>query len=354
MQTMPPPANLYDHLNTAVILADEEHRLCLVNIAAQALFSRSKKQLLGVPLGQVLDFVNLDYQRIEAVTRRNEDFAAVQMALRVSRQYQLTADVNASCIVVDNRPHLLLEIRLVDQQLRISKEDQQWAQQHAAQALIRGLAHEIKNPLGGLRGAAQLLERQLKDEKLREYTQLIMAQADRLGTLVDNLLGPNHRPDFAFANVHRVLEQVRQLLVLDKAHGVVIARDYDPSIPELLMDANMLQQAVLNIAQNGIQAMGGEGRLVLRSRIEPGITIQGVKHALCVVISVIDSGPGVPEPLRDSLFYPLVTGRDEGTGLGLSISQRLVEQHKGKIELTSAPGHTEFKIYLPIGTQEQG
>jgi two-component system nitrogen regulation sensor histidine kinase GlnL len=200
-----------------------------------------------------------------------------------------------------------MELRKIDQQKRISQELQQHAQQLAARDLVRGLAHEIKNPLGGLRGAAQLLEKALPDAHLKEYTGIIIAQADRLRNLVDRLLGPQRPGRHQVHNVHSVLEQVRRLVEMELPPGIRIERDYDPSIPDFEMEPDQLQQAFLNIVRNAVEAMGSEGHIRLKTRTVFQITIHGKRYRLAAEIKIIDNGPGIPEQIRDTLFYPMAT-----------------------------------------------
>jgi two-component system nitrogen regulation sensor histidine kinase GlnL len=226
-------------------------------------------------------------------------------------------------------------------------------QQHqhlAARELIRGLAHEIKNPLGGLRGAAQLLEETLNEEQ-KEYTQLIIAQADRLRNLVDRLLGPYKPPQRLVSNMHQIIERVSQLAQMDNPSGVQFVRDYDPSIPDFLLDPELIEQSLLNIVRNAQQVLPNGGQIVLQSRILHQHTIHGRRHRLVATIKVIDNGPGIPADIKDTLFYPMVSGKPGGTGLGLSIAQTLIHQHDGWIDCESWPGRTEFTLYLPINSQ---
>ena len=229
------------------------------------------------------------------------------------------------------------------------------AQHQAARAVVRGLAHEIKNPLGGLRGAAQLLERELSDESLKEYTRVIIGEADRLRNLVNRMLGPNTLPQKALINIHHVLERVRSVVLADTpvgalnaAPGVRIIRDYDPSIPDFQADRDQLIQAVLNIVRNAVQAVGDTGDITLRTRIQRQATISQQRYKLAVRIDIVDNGPGIPTDMLENIFYPLVTGRPEGTGLGLSIAQSLINQHQGLIECTSRSGQTIFTLLLPL------
>jgi len=216
---------------------------------------------------------------------------------------------------------------------------------------LRGLAHEVKNPLGGLRGAAQLLERELPDPALREYTQVIIGEADRLQQLVDNILGPNRIPDRTLVNVHEILEHVRKLVAAEAGTDITLLTDYDPSIPEGYMDRNQIVQAVLNIVRNAVQAVGTQGEVILRTRTESHVLIGDVTHKLVALIEVIDNGSGIPPDMLEQIFYPMVTTRASGSGLGLSISQSIISHHGGLIRCQSSPGVTTFRISLPI--QEQ-
>ena len=243
---------------------------------------------------------------------------------------------------------ILVELQQIDRQLRISKEEQLLAQQNISRMLIKGLAHEIKNPLGGIRGAAQLLELELHDPELKEYTQIIIQESDRLKSLMDKMLGPNKPAKKQSLNIHQVLERVRQLVNAEAGNNINIATDYDPSIPELNADKNQLIQAVLNIVQNAVQAMPQGGKIVMRTRIQRHLTIGRKRYKLIAKVDIIDNGPGINNELMNQIFYPLITSRAEGTGLGLSIAQSLINQHNGLIECESKPENTVFSIYLPL------
>ncbi len=214
---------------------------------------------------------------------------------------------------------------------------------------MRGPAHEIKNPLGGLRGAAQLLSKALPDPSLLEYTKVIIEQADRLRNLVDRLLGPQLPGTRVTESIHKVAERVVTLVSMELPDNVRLIRDYDPSLPELAHDPDQIEQVLLNIVRNALQALGPEGgEIILRTRTAFQLTLHGERYRLAARIDVEDNGPGIPPHLQDTLFYPMVSGREGGTGLGLSIARNLIDQHSGKIEFTSWPGHTEFSVYLPI------
>ncbi|MGL4756114.1 MAG: nitrogen regulation protein NR(II) [Aeromonadaceae bacterium] len=341
------PGTLLDNLLTAVVLLDTNLVVHYVNPAAEQLLGISARRVLQHRLEQVVEYISLDLERLRSCLRLGQGFTDNEVTLVIEGEPRLV-EVSVVAIYEQREQLALMELRKIDQQKRISQELQQHAQQLAARDLVRGLAHEIKNPLGGLRGAAQLLEKALPDEHLKEYTGIIIAQADRLRNLVDRLLGPQRPGRHQVHNVHSVLEQVRRLVELEAPHGIKLIRDYDPSIPDFEMEPDQLQQAFLNIVRNAVEAMGGQGEIRLKTRTVFQITIHGKRYRLAAEIKIIDNGPGIPEQIRDTLFYPMVTGKDGGTGLGLSIAQNLIDQHKGRIECVSWPGHTEFSIYLPL------
>jgi two-component system nitrogen regulation sensor histidine kinase GlnL len=347
--------NLLNSLATAVLVIDQQLGIRYANLAAQSLLEHSDNQLLGNTLTQFMSHSSLTTSRLEHALQYDEGFSDSEVLFVFSEGRHVLGDLTVTNFNFDGSNALLLEIKVVDQQKRISQESQQWAQQQAARELIRGLAHEIKNPLGGVRGAAQLLQKQLPDPELIEFTQVIIEQSDRLTKLVDRLLGPNSLPHFQWINIHQVLETIHKLVTFDHTHNITIHRDYDPSIPDMLIDKDMLQQAILNIVRNSIQALQDldyPGEIKIETRIKRQLTIHGVKHPLAVKVKIIDNGPGIPLELKDTLFYPMVTGKANGTGLGLSIAQTLIDHHKGKIDVESWPGHTEFKVYLPIDKKE--
>jgi two-component system nitrogen regulation sensor histidine kinase GlnL len=245
------------------------------------------------------------------------------------------------------RKYLLLEISDATQRQRITRENELMARLDSSRQMVRQLAHEIKNPLGGLRGAAQLLERELH-ESLREYTGVIISEADRLTALVDSMIGPTRAPQKTRINIHEICEHVFRLLRSEARAGVLVERDYDPSLPNAEVDANQIIQALLNIARNALLAVGERGRIVIRTRIAANVNIGATRHKLAASLQVEDNGPGVPPDIADTIFFPLVTGRANGTGLGLAVSQDLVTRHGGLIEFESKPGRTVFTILLPL------
>jgi two-component system nitrogen regulation sensor histidine kinase GlnL len=340
---------MLDNLVTAVVLLERNLEVIYANPTAEQLLGQSQKRLIGQDFRSLITHTSLDLSSLSDVLQSGQSFTDNEVTLVVDHKPNLV-EFSATTLKIDDQQMLLIELKQIDQQKKISQEMHQHAQQQAAKELVRGLAHEIKNPLGGLRGAAQLLEKELPDPELKEFTTIIIEQADRLRNLVDRLLGPQRPGKNVVHNVHSVLEKVRQLVVLDLPEGVILERDYDPSIPDFEMEHEQLQQAFLNIVQNAVQALKGQdnGVIKLSTRTAHQITIAGNRYRLSAEIKIIDNGPGVPPELADTLFYPMVTGRDGGTGLGLSIAQNLINQHKGKIDFVSWPGHTEFTIHLPL------
>ncbi|MCX7140464.1 MAG: nitrogen regulation protein NR(II) [Proteobacteria bacterium] len=336
-----------DLLATSVVLVDEELRIVHANSAAENLFAFSLKSVSGLPLAQL--FADADDFVASLNAARENNWSYTGRDLTLTRPGHASLQLN--CVVTpteDARARLLIEFRTIDQQIRIAREQRQMDQQRANRELIRNLAHEIRNPLGGLRGSAQLLERELERPELREYTQVIIKEADRLQALMDRLLTPHKQPQIALLNIHEVLERVRSLVLAEFPDGISIERDYDASLPELHGDKEQLIQALLNIARNAAQALSGKGRIEFRTRAARQVTLAKQRYKLALELHVIDDGPGIPEELRERIFYPLVSGRDGGSGLGLTLSQTFVQYHHGTIECESKPGRTCFTIMLPL------
>ena len=243
---------------------------------------------------------------------------------------------------------LIVEMTDVTRRARITRENALLIQHGAGRQMVRQLAHEIKNPLGGLRGAAQLLGRQLDSDELREYTDVIISEADRLAGLVDTLLGPGGPPNKKPVNVHELLEYVLRLLAPDLDDAIVVRRDYDPGLPAIDLDRDQIVQALINLVRNAATALEGRGNLTLRTRAELNFTIGDTRHPVVTTIEIEDDGPGIPADLQDSVFYPLVTSRPDGTGLGLPAAQELLSRHGGLIEFDSRPGRTVFFVRVPL------
>ena len=338
-----------NHLTTAIMVLDAQLQVQHFNTACCALLSIGEKRLQNHYFPALFQFSDLHASHLISTLTTKQGFGVSDVNCVLPDGRHILIDITASALETE-LPALLIELRQVDQQRKISMESLQQHQHLAARELIRGLAHEIKNPLGGLRGAAQLLEETLNEEQ-KEYTQLIIAQADRLRNLVDRLLGPYKPPQRLVSNLHQIIERVSQLAQMDNPSGVQFVRDYDPSIPDFMLDPELIEQSLLNIVRNAQQVLPEGGQIVLQSRILHQHTIHGRRHRLVATIKVIDNGPGIPADIKDTLFYPMVSGKPGGTGLGLSIAQTLIHQHDGWIDCESWPGRTEFTIYLPINSQ---
>jgi len=332
-----------DLLATAVVVLDDDYVVRYANPAAENLLTAGVRSLIGHPfLGFFAERTELERALDEARVIHWDYSARNVTYVRTGRE-----PVPFSCTVTRIDAFglgLLAELRPIQEQLRIEREARLESEQQSNRELIRNLAHEIKNPLGGLRGSAQLLERELERPELREYTQVIIKEADRLQLLMDRMLTPHRAPHLEPLGLHEVLERVRSLVRAE--FGIEIVRDYDPSLPELMGDREQLIQAVLNIARNAAQV--GAQSVTFRTRIMRNITIRKQRYRLALELQVIDDGPGVAEEIQDRIFNPLVSGREGGTGLGLSLAQTFVHYHQGVIEFESRPGRTTFRILLPL------
>ena len=340
------PYNGLELLNTAVLMLDESLTVTYANPAAETLFAQGRKQMVGVPLANALPNNDEFVQRLVHAMQAQAGFNDNDLLLEVEGY-----PVHLHCVISpteSGEARLVLEFRELQQQLKIAREAKMLEQQQANRELIRNLAHEIKNPLGGIRGAAQLLERELGDPELREFTQVIVKETDRLQALMNRLLTPNRLPQLQSVNIHEVMERVRTLLHAEFPEGLAIKRDYDTSLPEVTGDKEQLIQAILNVARNAAQATGGLGEIRMITRIARQVTIARQRFRHAIAVSIEDDGPGVPPELAERIFYPLVSGRQGGTGLGLSLAQSFVSQHLGLIEFESVPGRTRFTILLPV------
>ena len=343
--TLPDAGQILNSLINSILLVDDELAVHYANPAAQQLLAQSARKLFGTPLPELLSYFSLNIGLMQESLQAGQGFTDNKVTLVIDGRSHILS------LTAQRLPEglILLEMAPMDNQRRLSQEQLQHAQQIAARDLVRGLAHEIKNPLGGLRGAAQLLTKALPDPALAEYTNVIIEQADRLRNLVDRLLGPQQPGMHVTESIHKVAERVVKLVSMELPENVTLVRDYDPSLPELAHDPDQIEQVLLNIVRNALQALGPEGgEIILRTRTAFQLTLHGVRYRLAARIDVEDNGPGIPSHLQDTLFYPMVSGREGGTGLGLSIARSLIDQHSGKIEFTSWPGHTEFSVFLPI------
>ena len=330
-------------LATAVVALDEEFIVRFANPAAESLLATGAKSLLGQPFLQLFAEREALERALADALNTHWDYSAQNVTYTRPGREPLPLACSMTRIEVHGLA-LLAELRPIEEQLRYAREERLVFEQQANRELLRNLAHEIKNPLGGLRGSAQLLERELDKPELREYTQVIIQEADRLQRLMDRMLTPHRTPRVEPVGIHEVLERVRSLVRAE--FGVDIRRDYDPSLPDIVGDREQLIQAVLNIARNAAQVRATQ--IAFRTRAVRQVTILRHRHKLALDLQIIDDGPGVPEEIRDRIFNPLVSGREGGTGLGLSLAQTFVQYHQGVIEFESRPGRTIFRILLPL------
>ncbi|WP_417661871.1 nitrogen regulation protein NR(II) [Pseudomonas sp.] len=347
---------LLDNLTTATLLLDAELRLEYMNPAAEMLLAVSGQRSHGQFISELFTESAEALSSLRQAVDEAHPFNKREAVLTSVSGQTLTVDYAVTPVISRGKTLLLLEVFPRDRMLRITKEEAQLSKQETTKLLVRGLAHEIKNPLGGIRGAAQLLARELPEENLKDYTNVIIEEADRLRNLVDRMLGSNKLPSLSMTNVHEVLERVSSLVEAESQGCITLVRDYDPSIPDVLIDREQMIQAMLNIVRNAMQALSPLsdmrlGRITLRTRALRQFTIGHVRHRLVTKIEIIDNGPGIPPELQETIFFPMVSGRADGTGLGLAITQNIISQHQGLIECESHPGHTVFTIFLPL---EQG
>ena len=345
----------FDHLATMVAVVDTQGLCSFANSALEEALGLSRRHVLGACVFDWFVEDNLLRETVAAVA--SNQFSTSRLEGHLRRPPVSNADALAVHVIVNQMGlggQVVIELIEIEQQARQDREERALDQAQANKELIRNLAHEIKNPLGGIRGAAQLLEMEIGSKPLTEYTQVIIKEADRLQVLVDRLLAPHRKPHIVSdMNIHEVCERVRALIVAEFPKGLQVLRDYDISIPNFLGDPEQLIQTVLNIAHNAAQALTdrlaqGDARIIIRTRIARQVTLGKQRFRLALELHVEDNGPGIPESLRDRIFYPLVSGREGGSGLGLTLAQTFVQQHQGIIECESTPGQTIFKIVMPL------
>ncbi len=346
--------DLLDAMVTSVFVLDNALKVDYLNTAAQTLLGLSPNQAIGRPISELTRGGDILLPLFERARAGSDGVVQRELALPGPGGVDRILDCAVTQIAIGGagQTRILLEIEDITQLRRQTRENALMAQLGGSRLMVRQLAHEIKNPLGGLRGAAQLLERELRDPGLREYTRVIISEADRLTNLLDSMLGPGRPPAKTLINVHELLERVYHLLRSEAPPGVAVDRDYDPSLPPLTLDPNHIIQAMLNLGRNALQALSSGGvkapRLVLKTRAAINVSVGPKRHKLVASIQFEDNGPGVLPEIRETIFYPLVSGRTDGTGLGLGIAQDLVSRHGGLIEFDSAPGRTVFTISLPM------
>ena len=345
--------NAFDLLATPVAVMQGQGRVQFVNAALEDALGMSRRTLFDTHLPDY--FMDPQPLIMALAGAQSNEFAALRFEAQLRRlHHEDPLPVHVIVAPSDQPDEVIVELLPVEQQTRQEREERLLEQAQANKELIRNLAHEIKNPLGGIRGSAQLLEMELDSKELTEYTQVIIREADRLQTLVDRLLAPHRRPHVVGdVNIHEVCERVRALILAEFPKGLKVVRDYDISIPEFRGDREQLIQAVLNIAHNAAQALQdriaqGDGQILLKSRILRQVTFGKQRYRLALELHVSDNGPGVPDSIKDRIFFPLISGREGGSGLGLTLAQTFVQQHHGMIECDSEPGRTDFKILIPL------
>jgi two-component system nitrogen regulation sensor histidine kinase GlnL len=347
-----PSFQAFDLLATLIAVVRTDGHVVFANAALEDVMGVSRRHIEGAQLSSFFTEEEGFEHALEGA--QNRAFAALRYEAHLDRPAQEPLPVHVIVTPTDREDEVLVELLPLEQQARQDREERLIDQAQANKELIRNLAHEIKNPLGGIRGAAQLLQMEIEGKDLVEYTQVIIHEADRLQLLVDRLLAPHRRPHVVGdVNIHEVFERVRSLILAEFPRGLKVVRDYDTSIPELRGDREQLIQAVLNIAHNAAQALAervaeGTAEIVLRSRVARQVTFGKQRYRLALELHVIDNGPGIPLEIKDKLFFPLVSGRDGGSGLGLNLAQTFVQQHHGLIECDSVVGRTDFKILIPL------
>ena len=349
MSANPLAKQILDNLTSSVLMLDEDLFISYMNPAAEMLLEGTVRRLQNRPIQDWLCSSEDELVVLRESLQSGHPYSKRESRLITLNGQELTVDYSVNPVPDFG---LLLEIQARDRLIRIEREEELLSRHANARTLIRGLAHEIKNPLGGIRGAAQLLERELDDESLHEYTSIIIDEADRLRNLVDRMLGPHKLPKIESVNIHAILERVCSLVEVESANKIEFVRDYDPSIPEFEGDREQLIQAILNISRNAMQALlesqPAAPKIIFRTRALRQITLGTERHRLVCSVEIIDNGPGIPDEILSSIFYPMVTGRAEGTGLGLSIAQSIMNQHRGLIECNTEPGETRFQLFIPL------
>lgn len=357
--TLPIHACLLDNMNTGLLLLDQDLCLQYINPAAEAILAISDNRCQGLPFSQFLYEPEQILSILNKALESDESYVHREASLHLHNHTSITLDLSISLMQMaqpkedkSKERFVLIELQHQDRLKNITNEQQFVHQQRTTRSFLRGLAHEIKNPLGGIRGGAQLLERELPNQALQEYTQVIIAEADRLRDLVDKMLGSNKKPNIEPINIHQALERVTQLILAQAHNKLTVIKDYDPSIPDVLADQNQIIQAMLNISQNAQQVMEehqtDSPTITLTTRVIRKFTLNNHTYRLVLRIDIADNGPGIPDKLQGQLFYPMVSGRADGTGLGLSISQNIINQFGGIIKYKNAQQGAVFSVYLPL------
>ena len=341
-------------LSTAIVLLDERWTILFTNQAAENLFQVSSAHVQDRCFIDLMENGAELTETLHNAIKTNQTYTRRQATLILPGKEDVTVDLTVTPITDSDQQRVLVELTPMDRYLRIDRDAALQEHHEVTKQMVRGLAHEIKNPLGGIKGSAQLLAKELPDEALQEYTNIIIEEADRLTSLVDRMLGPTSLPTKRLANIHEILERTAKLIELEGTDSLTVSRDYDPSIPEIFVDAELMLQALLNLARNAMQCLEGTPYPTIEfvTRTERQFTISGQRHKVVLRIDICDNGPGVSPDIQDHLFYPMISQRPGGTGLGLTLAQSIVNHHGGLIEFNSAPGATVFRVIIPLEQTE--
>lgn len=344
---------IIENLRAAVLLVDNQHIVRSVNLAAETMFLQSRRTLVGKQLSSVVPAESVRRCVAECL-QNNMQYTLREIEIELSDS-DVLVDISLSCVTTPQaEPAALIEINSINRISRFMREENQLERQQSFRLMMRSLAHEIKNPLGGIRGAAQLLQRETGDPDKQHLTEILIKEADRLTRLVDRVMGSRDQLKVEPVNIHEVLEHVVQLTEANLSREILVERNYDPALPEINLDREQMIQAVLNIVGNAVEAQAGAEhiKLGIRTQFERFVTLNRRMFRQVLKISIWDEGPGIPEKIKDVLFDPLISGRADGSGLGLSITQEIVQRHKGLVQLDELEARTCFSIYLPYGNAE--
>ncbi len=345
-------------LNTGIIILDRSLEILSINSSALSFLDTSEMSAIGTKIDQVFYEEPDSFKDFKNSLKEHRGFTKIDALLHLKKGKKVLCDYSIHPILEGSQDGLLIEIINKEASSELIERYRMQSNQQISQDFVRGMAHEIKNPLSGIRGSAQLLSNKLKDIQQMEYTDIIIKQTDRLTALVDSILGPNQKPDFKWQNIHYPIENVINLIEKESTYkNIKVLKDFDPSIPELFIDSYLIENSILNLVKNARDALmesnTASPKIEIITRISHGEIIQKDRKATVCKISVIDNGPGISKEIRDSIFFPMITGKDKGTGLGLSITQGIISQHKGNIHYNSRPNKTEFFINIPIMTSEE-
>jgi len=344
--------NLLDAMSTAAVFIDSSLNILHMNASAELMLGSSREMTLNKNILKALPCCDIIHTQLSKALDAQRVYSERNLEIQLNPKHKITLDCVITPVFNDElvNEFAIIELTQVDRRLRISREDHLVSQSEGTRDLLRGVAHEIKNPLGGIRGAAQLLADELTDPSQSEYTDVIIHEVDRLQNLVDRMLGPRQLPQITDINIHEILENVRRLITVEASDNLKFISDYDPSLPDIKADKEMLQQAILNVVSNALQAVKDldPAEITIRTRPERQFTTNHIRHRLVLKIEVIDNGPGIPAEMQETIFLPMVTNKSEGTGLGLPIAQSLIQRHGGLVEYDTRDGKTCFIIYLPL------